>query len=244
MLLACKGSCGLDVAGSVPTPADPLLLISWLTTLLPGVIASLGVSFAGAVGPDGCVSAWPNRPGWAGFPLGEALSRVAESVSVADDGVAAATGEVLAGVGYGRPDVLVAVFGSGLGGGLVLNGTVRPVAPGDARTLGHLRILPSGRCGCGETGCAQVALATLPPDDDLGVGLRGWPDGQRLVHFLTDLARFLNVPAVVLTGGLLCRTRLRAELSGEVAVAGIEPLVPSDPALSSVLGACLSQVGG
>lgn len=167
---------------------------------------------------------------------------MAEAVSVTDDGVAAAVGEVLAGIGYGRPDVLVAVFGSGLGGGLVLDGTVRPAAPGDARTLGHLRVLPSGRCGCGETGCAQIALATLPPDSELGVALDGWPDGRRLMGFLTDLARFLNVPAIVLTGELLHRRGLCAQLSRAVAAAGIEPLVPADPSLSSVLGACVRRV--
>ncbi|MGH3927683.1 MAG: ROK family protein, partial [Pseudonocardiaceae bacterium] len=224
------------------TPRDPVALTTWLRDKLGRRVGPLGVAFPGAVGADGRVLAWPNQPSWAGFRLREALLEVAAAVQLSDDGVAAATGEVMAGVGRGRPDLLVAVFGSELGGAIVLDSTVRPVPDGEPRTLGHIRILASGQCSCGGVGCAQLALRTLPTDDRLGVGLACWPDGIRLAGFLIDLARFLALPSVVLTGGLLCRPGLREQLTILLSRDGIEVLVPADPATSSIPGACLRGV--
>lgn len=56
VLLAHRREWGVAVTGRVSTPADPFLLVSWLAALLPEGVGSLGVSFAGAVGPDGRVS--------------------------------------------------------------------------------------------------------------------------------------------------------------------------------------------
>ncbi|MFE4059397.1 ROK family protein, partial [Streptomyces sp. NPDC059096] len=152
-----------------------------------------------------------------------------------------AAGEAARGVAQGRSDVLVAVFGTGVGGALVLDGKIRRTASADPRSLGHLAVLPGGSCGCGGTGCAQLALRTLPPDDRLGDGLEGWPDGLRLVTFLGDLARFLSVPTVVLTGGLLARPVLRAQMRVRMAAYGVEVLVPARPGLSSLLGAAVLE---
>lgn len=239
ILLGHRRQSGVGVIAWMPTPSQPQPLIAWLRRQISGRVAGIGVAFPGGMDAVGRVTGWPNQPRWAGFPLVEALKAVATAATVIDDGIAAAVGEAHLGVARGRPDVLVAVFGTGVGGALMIDHRVRPMLPGDPRTLGHLRIFPTGACACGGTGCAQLALATLPPDDRLGSSLAGWPDGARLADFLTDLARFLSIGAIVVTGGLLHRTTLREGLAARLAAAGIEPLVPVDPSISSLLGACV-----
>jgi predicted NBD/HSP70 family sugar kinase len=239
VLLGHQAGGTVQVTARLQTPSEPGALIRWLRGHLPVRVASLGMAFAGGIGADGRVTGWPNQPRWSGFPLREALSQFAGAVTIADDGTAAAVGEAWLGVARGRPDLLVAVFGTGLGGAVVLDHKVRLSAAGDPRTLGHLRIFSGGACACGGTGCAQRALRTLPSEDRLGKALEGWPDGLRLIGFLAGLARFLGASSVVLTGGLLQRPALRDQLATRLAAAGIEPLVPADPSASSLLGACV-----
>jgi ROK family len=239
VLLGRQAGGKVRVSARIQTPPEPDALIPWLRGQLPGLVPSLGMAFAGGIGMDGRVSGWPKQPGWSGFPLRAALGKVAGAITVVDDGAAAAVGEARLGVGQERRDLLVAVLGTGLGGAVVIDHQVRPVAAGDPRTLGHLRIFSGGACACGGTGCAQLALRTLPPEDRLGKALEGWPDGLRLVGFLGDLARFLGVGSVVLTGGLLQRPVLREHLTARLAASGIEALVPADPSSSSLLGACV-----
>jgi hypothetical protein len=239
VLLGWQASGVVRVHARMQTPPEPGALVGWLHGQLPGRVASLGVAFAGGLSPDGRVTGWPNQPGWPGFPLRRALSDVAAEVTIADDGAAAAIGEAYLGAARGRPDLLVAVFGTGLGGAVMLDHQVRTAAAGDPRTLGHLRIFSEGACACGGVGCAQRALQSLPPEERLGKAMEGWPDGVRLVGFLGDLARFLRIGTVVLTGGLLQRPVLRERLAARLAASGIEPLVPADPSVSSLLGACV-----
>lgn len=239
VLLGWQASGVVQVRARMQTPSRPGALIGWLRGQLPGRVASLGVAFAGGLGPDGEVTCWPNQPGWAGFPVRAALSDVAGTVTITDDGAAAAMGEARLGVARGRPDLLVAVFGTGLGGAVILDHQVRPAAAGDPRTLGHVRIFPNGACACGGVGCAQRALQSLPADERLGTVLEAWPDGLRLIGFLSDLARFLGIGTVVLTGGLLSRPVLRDRLVAQLAANGVEPLVAVAPSLSSLLGACV-----
>ncbi|MEV7869595.1 ROK family transcriptional regulator [Streptomyces sp. NPDC088124] len=234
----------LTVAAVIRTPDDPAVLAAWLRRQLPRGTARLGVAFPGGLDEDGRVTAWPNRPEWVGYGLRDALGRIAHTVVLRDDGESAAAGETTRGIAQGRSDALVAVLGTGLGGALVLDGKVRRTVAAEPRTLGHFAVLPGGSCGCGGTGCAQLALRTLPPDDRLGNRLDGWPDGLRLVTFLGDLVRFLTVPTVVLTGGLLARPVLRAQLRVRMAAYGVEVLVPARPGLSSLLGAAVLEPVG
>lgn len=226
----------VEATARMRTPADPAVLIEWARRLLPGAVPSLGVAFPGGL-DAGVVSGWPSRPEWEGFPLVRALAPVSAAVEVSDDGRAAAVGEARLGAGRGQPDLLVVVLGTGLGGAVVLDYVVRAGVPGDPRTLGHLRILPGGRCPCGGLGCAQEALRTLPDDASLGAGLQGWPDGQWLAGFLADLARLLGIRLIVLTGGLLYRPVLSERLARLFSPHGIGVLLPPDPGLSSLLGA-------
>jgi len=77
-------------------------------------------------------------------------------VVVENDANAAAWGEFRFGAGEDVDDLLLVTVGTGVGGGLVLDGAVHRGAFGVAAEVGHLRVVPDGlRCGCGRRGCLE-----------------------------------------------------------------------------------------
>ena len=100
----------------------------------------------------------PNIENWRNVPLGKILSDALGRPTVLEnDANAAALGEFH--LGAGRSATVMALFtlGSGIGGGIVIDGTVLHGAHGFGAELGHIIIVPEGRlCGCGQRGCAEA----------------------------------------------------------------------------------------
>jgi glucokinase len=96
----------------------------------------------------------PNIP-WREHPLAASLAtRLGVPVVVENDANAAAWAEFRFGAGYGVSDMTLLTVGTGLGGGIVLDGELVRGAYGIAAELGHVRMVPGGRpCGCGQLGC-------------------------------------------------------------------------------------------
>ena len=88
-------------------------------------------------------------------PLRELVSgRVGLPVVVENDANAAAWGEHRFGGGRGEKDVVLVTVGTGLGGGIVLDGALFRGSFGTAGEFGHMRMVPGGLpCGCGKHGC-------------------------------------------------------------------------------------------
>jgi len=77
-------------------------------------------------------------------------------VIIENDANAAAWGEFAFGAGEDLDDQLMVTVGTGVGGGLVLNGELYRGAYGVAAEIGHLRVVPDGHlCGCGKRGCLE-----------------------------------------------------------------------------------------
>jgi glucokinase len=75
-------------------------------------------------------------------------------VVVENDGAAAAWAETRFGAGVGLEHVVMVTVGTGIGGGIVVDGQVMRGAHGVAAEIGHLNAVPGGRlCGCGRNGC-------------------------------------------------------------------------------------------
>ena len=73
---------------------------------------------------------------------------------VENDANAAAWGEFTFGAGEDVADTLLVTVGTGVGGGIVLNGQLHRGAFGVAAEIGHMRVVPDGiLCGCGNRGC-------------------------------------------------------------------------------------------
>ena len=75
---------------------------------------------------------------------------------IENDANAAAWGEFRFGAGHDVDDLLLVTLGTGVGGGLVVDGELHRGGFGVASEIGHLRLVPGGvRCGCGMRGCLE-----------------------------------------------------------------------------------------
>ena len=123
----------------------------------PPVAASLAV--AGLIDAEGGrVMVSPNIPAFRNLALTDPLSgRLGIPVSIENDASAAALGEYRFGAGKGTRHLLHATLGTGIGGGLVVDGRLYRGAQGLAGEIGHIVLDPAGPpCGCGARGCLEA----------------------------------------------------------------------------------------
>jgi len=121
-------------------------------------IDSVGVSAAGFVSSDRkTMLATPNIAGWNGVDLDSELTAlIGLPVVIENDANAAAWGEARFGAGRGKDHLLMMTIGTGIGGGIVVNGDLYRGAFGIAAEIGHIRVVPDGHlCGCGARGCFE-----------------------------------------------------------------------------------------
>ena len=105
----------------------------------------------------------PNLPGWDHYPVREEIERrLNTKVILENDANAAALGEKWLGAARDFPNMCMITLGTGVGGGIVLNGRIWHGMTGMAGELGHITVEPEGaKCNCGNLGCIeQYASAT------------------------------------------------------------------------------------
>lgn len=117
-------------------------------------VAAVGVGAAGMVGRDGVVRYSPNVHAFSDTPVRADLeAALGLPVVVDNDANVAAYAEVRVGAARGCDHALVITLGTGIGGGIVVDGHVLRGANGFAAEVGHFQIDPHGaRCACGEPG--------------------------------------------------------------------------------------------
>lgn len=117
-------------------------------------VAAVGVGAAGMVGRDGVVRYSPNVHAFSDTPVRRDLEAATGLPVVVDnDANVAAYAEVRVGAARGCDHALVITLGTGIGGGIVVDGKVLRGANGFAAEVGHFQIDPHGaRCACGEPG--------------------------------------------------------------------------------------------
>lgn len=121
-------------------------------------VGSVGISAAGFVSSDRkTMLASPNIAGWNGVDLDRELSAlIGLSVVIENDANAAAWGEARFGAGRGEDHLMLLTIGTGIGGGIVVDGELYRGAFGIAAEFGHMRVVPEGHlCGCGARGCFE-----------------------------------------------------------------------------------------
>jgi glucokinase len=126
-------------------------------------ITAVGVGAAGFVDSKRATVLFAPNLAWRDEPLKHDLeARIGLPVVIENDANAAAWGEFTYGAGAEVDDLLLVTVGTGVGGGVVLNGSLHRGAFGVAAEIGHIRVVPGGRlCGCGNHGCwEQYASGT------------------------------------------------------------------------------------
>jgi glucokinase len=125
----------------------------------PDRLAGVGVGSPGGVDAEtGTVTGARNLPGWTGsFALGPALEHsLGTAVRLGNDVQVATQAEYRLGAGRPYDSVLGVFWGTGVGGGIVLDGAPY-LGRGGAGEIGHLCIQRGGRrCGCGNRGCMEA----------------------------------------------------------------------------------------
>jgi glucokinase len=149
------------------TPTDLPKLVEAIAARVDGLVSAhgdvtaVGVGAAGLVDHEGTIHYAPNIPMFRRARVGAALlDALAMPVVVDNDANVAAFGELRHGAARGKRDVLVITLGTGIGGGLILDGRVYRGAHGFAAEVGHWQLDPDGdRCACGEPGHWEAAAS-------------------------------------------------------------------------------------
>lgn len=99
----------------------------------------------------------PNLPALDGFRFGAAVSnKLNLPVVLENDANAAAIGEQSFGAGRGFQNVVAVTLGTGVGGGIIIDGKILRGIDGTAGEIGHICVEPFGAtCGCGSRGCVE-----------------------------------------------------------------------------------------
>lgn len=170
------GPDAMIALGRVATPRDDF---SAFAGAIAGLVAQgaasagapIAISITGVVDPDSGVVTCANIPCIDGRRLSQDLSaQLARPVLVANDADCFVLAEAHAGAGRGHRVVFGAILGTGVGGGLVVDGRLHPGAGGLSGEWGHGTIvatklsmppheLPHFACGCGLSGCLDTVGA-------------------------------------------------------------------------------------
>jgi glucokinase len=125
-------------------------------------IAAVGVCVPGPMDPSRSVVAIAPNLGWVDLAVRVELERrlPRKRVFLENDVRAAALSEHKLGAGRGFDSMLAVFVGSGVGGGLVVDGRLYHGAQGGAGEIGHMVVRAGGpRCGCGRAGCLEAMAA-------------------------------------------------------------------------------------
>mgnify|MGYP006298540245 CR=1 FL=1 len=136
-------------------------LTAWLQTMPGTRLRGIGVATAGLVDAEtGILTYAANLPGWEQSSVVERVqTRFHVPVCLENDANAAALGEYAYGAGKRSEQVLMVTLGTGVGGGLILNGSIYRGVNGLAGELGHNCIDPKGPiCPCGRRGCLEAFI--------------------------------------------------------------------------------------
>lgn len=189
-------------------------------------IVAIGIGVPGLITSDGIVTTSPNFPEWNNLHLRETLIKaLGIPVFIENDANLFAIGEHYFGVAKDINNFILLTLGTGIGGGLFLNGNIYRGSKGMAGEIGHIVLHPSGPvCGCGKKGCleayssgiaikkqfAQATALELEPKEIYELAKKGDKAALKIFdkaayHLGVGIASIVNitdVSLIVLAGGI------------------------------------------
>ncbi|HEX4809667.1 MAG TPA: ROK family protein [Bryobacteraceae bacterium] len=213
-------------------------IINNIVTAIHGVRGSVGADGLHGVGigvpgfidiDTGIVLKAANLPDLDGYSVRDAIQQMLGTpIILENDANAAALGEQWMGAGKGVKNLVLITLGTGIGGGVIIDGKILHGSVGMAGELGHMTVIPDGNpCGCGNYGCLEkhasaTAIAAMGRllhlgDNNLtsaGVYEMALAGDQRAVSVFQSMGRALgigianlinifNFPLYLLSGGPL-----------------------------------------
>jgi glucokinase len=145
-------------------------------------ISYVGIAAPGSINPDTGVVEYSNNIRMSNFPICEIFRKYSplKEIYIANDANAAALGEALAGAAKGAGVSVMITLGTGVGGGVVMNGKIFAGGLNHSGTeLGHTVLVSGGRqCTCGRRGCweaysSATALSAMTKEKIVELKLKG-----------------------------------------------------------------------
>ncbi|MCC6574147.1 MAG: ROK family protein [Planctomycetes bacterium] len=258
------------VANTPRTPAAIFAAISKLVKSLKREPESVGVAIPGEVDEHGHCYQLPNVKGFEGIAIARELSkRLGCPVSVENDATAAALAERRFGHGLHVRSFLLVTLGTGIGGGLCIDGAVRRGRRGFGGEIGHV-LVEAGKdawpCGCGLKGCMEAYTGTAglirkfrslggKANEILDIAKNarhgekaGVKTFQHYGHYLgsglATIQNVLDLDALVFTGGIAASfDLLEPSLRAGMKARAFAPPLADIPFLRSELGEQAGVVG-
>lgn len=189
-------------------------------------IQAIGIGVPGLVTNDGIVIESPNFPDWHEVNIMEILQKMLNApVRVENDANLFAIGEGFAGSAKDCKNFVGITLGTGVGGGIILDGQIYRGNKGMAGEIGHIVIHPSGPiCSCGKKGCLEAySSATaikkmmeqqtqliLEAQDIAGLAMKGDKTAKKIFekagyHLgigIATIVNLLDIEMVVIGGGV------------------------------------------
>ena len=124
-------------------------------------VSGVGIASPGTVNPETGIIEYANNIRFRDFPMAQRFSEETgipvEKIALGNDANLAALGEYVAGTGRGTKSLVMITLGTGVGGGVIIDGKVLTGFKFGGAELGHMTIVYNGRkCTCGRRGCFEA----------------------------------------------------------------------------------------
>lgn len=146
-------------------------------------VKGVGLGIAGAIDIEkGIITQAPNFLGFDRYPIREKIQATFLkylTVIIDNDANVAAMGEKWQGAGKGVNNLICITLGTGIGGGIIINGKLVHGADGMAGELGHITVVPDGPlCNCGNYGCLEALASATAIRREAIEALTRYPESE------------------------------------------------------------------
>lgn len=155
-------------------------------------VGGIGIGSPGVVDDDGVVKAPPNFVDWDEVPLKRELVKLFPdfTIGIENDANAAAIAESKFGAGIQYPNFLFVIWGTGVGGGIIMDHKIFRGPTGGAGEIGHVSIDYKGpQCNCGNVGCVEAYVGQRYLSQRTAQRLQAHPDSKILQLVGGDISK-------------------------------------------------------